>query len=108
MACRSAGLGGSGSSGTDRGIVGGCDGAGLELSDGDNDAQETHVVWRESRSGVFAGEESCAEVGGVKEAGVLGELVGADESSEVDEEASSVGFRSVTRGMERSGAVNGP
>ena len=86
----------------------GWDGGGLKPSGGDTDAAETHVVWRESRSGVFVGEEPCAEVGGVKEAGVLGGVVGVDELSEVDEEAPSVGCRNVTRGIGRSGAVTGP
>lgn len=42
MPCRCVGLGGSGSSGTDRGIVGeGRDDGGLKPSAGDSDAQET-------------------------------------------------------------------
>lgn len=86
----------------------GWDGGGLKPPDGDTGAPETHVVWRESHSGVFVGEDSCAEVGGVNEAGVLDELVGVDELSEVDEEAPSVGCRNVTRGIGRSGAINGP
>ena len=62
------------------------------------------MVWRESRSGEDDGEDSWAEVGGVSDDGVDGEVVGADES-DVEDEASRVGRRKATRGIERSGAV---
>ena len=68
---------------------------------------ETHVVWRESRSGEDDGEDSWADVGGVSEDGVLGEVVGADESSDVEDEAWSVGGRKATRGIGRSGECEG-
>ena len=68
---------------------------------GDKDPPETQVVWRESLSGEDAGEVSEADGGGVSEAGVLGEAVGLDESSDVEEEASSVGRRKATKGMGR-------
>ena len=63
--------------------------------------QDTQVVWRDKRSGEEVEDESIADVGGVKDAGVLGEVVGVEESSDVEDEASSVGLLSATRGIGR-------
>ena len=62
---------------------------------------ETHVVCRENRSCEDVDDESLADVGGVSEAGVLGAVVGLDESRDVEDEASSVGLLKATKGIGR-------